>query len=191
MKLSIVLIVFTLALMVQLTSSTSKSTVDRRSFSNLFKCFQEKTLQKLFKCLSRFKPTTTPTPPTTTTPPMPPGCVHNGQFYPPNSEISKVEDQTNNRCHGLKCDQHGQIVAWNVLNCFPTTVPPSTTPKGCYPPGEISRGEDRGSNWCWGYICGEDGHVMAWDNFSCFPTTPPLPLPRHHQTRSHLARKED
>jgi len=116
---------------------------------------------------------------------IPLGCLQNGIWYPPGSEISRGSDG-NGWCYGQNCDQNGQVVFWDDWNCGQaTTVPaptstaraPSTTPSGCfndgvwYPKGsEISRGSDN-HGWCYGEICDDDGQVQSWDNFNCDETT--------------------
>ena len=145
------------------------------------------------------EPSTTHVPTT-----IPLGCLQNGIWYPPGSEISRGSDG-NGWCYGENCDQNGQIVAWDDWNCGPMTVTetpspsstpsptptptPSTipTPLGClqngiwYPPGsDISRGSD-GEGWCYGEYCTHDGQLQLWDDFNCktsSPTTLPTTLPQ-------------
>lgn len=136
--------------------------------------------------------TTTPMPTPTTTPL---GCLQNGIWYPPSSEISRESDG-NGWCYGKYCDHNGQVVAWDDWNCgtvtttetpSPTPTPSTTTtPLGClqngvwYPAGsEISRGSD-GEGWCYGEYCTHDGKLQLWDDFNCktsLPTTLPTTLP--------------
>ena len=133
-------------------------------------------------------PSPAPTPSTSaTTTPL--GCLQNGIWYPPGSEISRKSDG-NGWCYGQLCDQNGQVVAWDDWNCGEMTItetPSSThsttpTPLGClqngvwYPAGsEISRGSD-GEGWCYGEYCTRDGKLQLWDDFNC-KTSPPTTLP--------------
>ena len=129
---------------------------------------------------------TTPESTTTSPPTTPKGCIENGEFYPPGSEISQGSDGKG-WCYGTVCDDDGQLLYWDDWNCGSTTTqstPPPTprpTPEparpGChhngkwYPPGsDISKGSD-GKGWCYGTFCTADGEVAAWDNWDCDPTT--------------------
>lgn len=163
-------------------------------------------------------PDTTTAPPSTPQPPpapppspadttttadiiVPYGCVENGIFYHPGSEISKIHDKDSNSCHGSYCDDYGQIMRWFDFNCKKTTVSPSSTTAptttalpstttdittkpdtmvkiGCvtngivYQSGEkISIEYDEDSNWCYGTFCNDYGQVMRWDDFDCKETT--------------------
>ena len=127
---------------------------------------------------------------------IPLGCLQNGIWYPPSSDISRGSDG-NEWCYGQYCDQNGQVVVWDDWNCGQRTItetpsatpspsPTSTTtptPVGClqndvwYPAGsEISRGSD-GEGWCFGVYCTHDGSLQLWDDFNCKTTTtlPPTP----------------
>ena len=79
---------------------------------------------------------TTFSPPATTVPFTPIGCMHEGKFYPPGEITQRKEG---NWCHGLICDQFGEIIAWDNWNCksttysIPTTFPRSSTPKTASP----------------------------------------------------------
>lgn len=75
-------------------------------------------------------PTTTPSP---TTPPSTPttipfGCMYNGEFFPPGTEIERGEDRASNWCYGTICDDDGQILHWDNFDCFPTTTPTTQIP---------------------------------------------------------------
>lgn len=120
-------------------------------------------------------PSTTPTPDPTPTPPLTPkGCLENGKWYPPGSEISRGSDGEG-WCYGEYCTHDGQVQLWDDWNCSPKSQPttlPTTPPKGCYyegkfhPPGTPFEGSDvRGCRY--GAYCGMDGQVIRWDEFNC------------------------
>ena len=121
---------------------------------------------------------TTPPAPSPSTVPIPLGCLQNGAWYEPGSEISRESDGEG-WCHGISCDANGKIVAWDDWKCEATDDPPSeetqVKPQGCYyenqwhPHGSIFEGSD--SNGCkYGAICNIDGQVTRWDEFDCQST---------------------
>lgn len=127
------------------------------------------------------------TPPSTTAklhktsnPTTPHGCVSNGKWYPPGSEVSRGSDSEGNK-HGLICGDDGQLITWDASSHDKHTTPSTTlpTPLGCfyngdwYPPwSEVSRGQDD-YGWCFGTYCCDDGQLVAWDDWNCGTTTEP------------------
>lgn len=128
----------------------------------------------------------TPTPIPTSTPalvatkvPIPLGCLQDGAWYEPGSEISR-ESNGEGWCHGIFCDSNGKIVAWDDWNCerAENSNPEQSLPspqKGCYyenqwhPFGSIFEGSDKGG--CkYGAICEMDGKVIRWDEIDCKQT---------------------
>ena len=130
-------------------------------------------------------PSTT-TPPSTaaklqksSTPTTPYGCVSNGKWYAPGSEVSQGNK------HGLICGNNGQLIT-------ATTLP--TELLGCfhngdwYPLGsEVSRRQDS-NGWCYGTYCGDNGQLVSWDDWNCGttiePTTTIQPIPPTTQSPS-------
>ncbi|XP_045204036.2 mucin-2-like [Mercenaria mercenaria] len=152
----------------------------------MYKCFPRGKIRLVIthNCHGSSPPTTPtrppPTTPATTVPTTTPlGCLYNGQFYPPGTEISS--GRTGNWCYFTQCTLSGQVVSGDDFNCGTTTTPtttvPATTPLGCYyngkfyPPGtEISSG--RTGKWCYFTHCTSSGEVISGDDFNCGTTTP-------------------
>lgn len=158
--------------------------------------------------LSEIHSTTTP-PPTTaieTTVPHRFGCYENGRFYQPGERVSEQYDEDSDWCHGLYCDEDGELVNWDTWNCkrSATTAPPRTTttdlttipttadeitsvpttlPTGCsydtlhYNTGEmIYEKYDAHENWCYGLVCSEGGQLVYWDKWNCKQVSTPPAL---------------
>ena len=118
------------------------------------------------------------TAPSTAPPPPPPsttqlGCLENGVWYAPGSEISRGTDGQG-WCYGAICTDDGQIQLWDDFNCTsqstPTPTPPAL-PKGCYyegkwyPTGVFEGTNSRGCRF--GAHCDLDGQVIDWEEFDC------------------------
>lgn len=125
--------------------------------------------------------TTTQSSPTTpelekTTIPVSLGCLQNGAWYEPGTEISRESDGEG-WCHGISCDSDGKIVAWDDWNCQNTEnfIPKDSQQQGCYyesewhPYGSVFEGSD-GRGCKYGAICEMDGKVTRWDEIQCEPT---------------------
>ena len=112
----------------------------------------------------------------TTTIPVPLGCLQNGAWYEPGSEISRESDGEG-WCHGISCNSDGKLVAWDDWNCEKTDnfTPEESQEQGCYyenewhPYGSVFEGSDkRGCKY--GAICEMDGKVTRWNEIHCEPT---------------------
>lgn len=111
----------------------------------------------------------------TTFPPQPTqlGCLQNGVWYAPGSEISRGSDGQG-WCYGLYCTDDGQLQMWDDFNCTTESTPapkPPAQSKGCYhegewyPPGVFEGTNNRGCRF--GVHCGLDGQVTHWEEFDC------------------------
>ena len=127
---------------------------------------------------------TSTTPPTTVPTTIPPGCLYRGQFYPPNTQISKHEDRISNQCYSTFCDANGQVQYMDNFNCFTTTTTTTTTapttPPGCYYNGKfypantnLGGANDRATKYC--TKCDKNGQIQHWYDYDCFRSSTTVP----------------